>query len=945
MNNISAQPRFFKTISILSLFLITQSDAVASNLNDPITNVETTYEYDLDQDPILSEQIYPNDEGALDFKTKYKHDLLGHMIQTSLSSAEGTKSSYDGDTYLYDAMGQLINITNPNNQSVTKTYFPNGQIKETIDFNGNISRYNYDNLGRQISLVITTKENANIISFTTDYTSFGSIQSEHELINNQTVSSIIYGYTQLSHQLNSITYQPNTSDPSLDKTVSWSMQNGDLKKFQDAAGNVTTYTYENHRLISVHADSKIGGGIVTYRYYNKQTGNEFNQGLVQSIVYQNKDGNKIQKTFFYNANKLSYKEEVKRLDTDYQAPENEVLIQTIHNEYDARTNNLVQTKVASSIDTSAMSNYTQYYTYNDANQLIDSYRVNNSRDTSDESDIKQDHIDYVYDIRGNLSQKKIENSSNIKDIPNGISTYTYNPVNQLIMVQQSSSGSTVHLQYDKNGNLRADLKGNKYTYNSLNQLVRFTDGNGSEYDYAYYPNGLRSLKSSDDGSLPIYFYYNGSTNGQVVNEFQGTQIASYLMAGDARIGRFLDSSTHQIKDQIYIHNGQNINALYNMDSNQLHPYLYSPYGKNILLSDHDIQDVLKDSTKLNQSDLTKNPFGYSSEYRDEESGLVYLRARYYNPETHTFIQRDSSNLLNRYSYANGNPIMNVDPNGHNAWDIIGLVGGLACAGLTMAFTGGSSAVLYGLSAAMSIPNVVSGIGDAADHKFYAMTGEFMQAFGGAYGLMGDQQKLFLLGREAQQAKSALKDSTTLDEDLRLAHQNKIDEFDKEAHKRGQVAELSGGVGAGLVDYQDRDKNKFNPVDLTRFVGLDGLTGLWGGRYVAGFSDKITDSKSSWEHVKFGAMRQSVVGGLGMTGSTINSIINQDSAGDIIKNTTYNVATLPVLGALSGFTQGQFDADETSRLNQLMRYGYLSLEPSLFGKLLGGNITAFTKTNF
>ena len=99
------------------------------------------------------------------------------------------------------------------------------------------------------------------------------------------------------------------------------------------------------------------------------------------------------------------------------------------------------------------------------------------------------------------------------------------------------------------------------------------------------------------------------------------------------------------------------------------------------------------------------------------------------------------------------------------------------------------------------------------------------------------------------------------------------------------------------------------------------------------------------HIKYGAMRQSVVGGLGMTGSTINSIINQDSVGDIIKNTTLNLSALPILGAASGYTQGQFDLDENSRKNQLMRYGYLSLEPSLFGKLLGGNNTAFTKTNF
>ena len=41
-----------------------------------------------------------------------------------------------------------------------------------------------------------------------------------------------------------------------------------------------------------------------------------------------------------------------------------------------------------------------------------------------------------------------------------------------------------------------------------------------------------------------------------------------------------------------------------------------------------------------------NPFQYSSEYKDRESNLVYLRARYYSPDIQQFIQRDSANLLN-----------------------------------------------------------------------------------------------------------------------------------------------------------------------------------------------------------------------------------------------------------------------------------------------------------
>jgi RHS repeat-associated protein len=54
-----------------------------------------------------------------------------------------------------------------------------------------------------------------------------------------------------------------------------------------------------------------------------------------------------------------------------------------------------------------------------------------------------------------------------------------------------------------------------------------------------------------------------------------------------------------------------------------------------------------------------------SQYTDAESGLVYLRARYYDPTTGQFISRDPIESVTRvpYSYAGNNPLNNVDPSG------------------------------------------------------------------------------------------------------------------------------------------------------------------------------------------------------------------------------------------------------------------------------------------
>jgi len=64
---------------------------------------------------------------------------------------------------------------------------------------------------------------------------------------------------------------------------------------------------------------------------------------------------------------------------------------------------------------------------------------------------------------------------------------------------------------------------------------------------------------------------------------------------------------------------------------------------------------------------------YAGEFFDTETGLYYLRARYYDPYVGRFISEDTYEgkindplSLNRYTYAHNDPIMYVDPTGHAA---------------------------------------------------------------------------------------------------------------------------------------------------------------------------------------------------------------------------------------------------------------------------------------
>jgi RHS repeat-associated protein len=62
--------------------------------------------------------------------------------------------------------------------------------------------------------------------------------------------------------------------------------------------------------------------------------------------------------------------------------------------------------------------------------------------------------------------------------------------------------------------------------------------------------------------------------------------------------------------------------------------------------------------------------GYTGHVNDTDSGLIYMQARYYDASLGRFLSTDKKEreagslfVFGRYSYANGNPILNIDPDG------------------------------------------------------------------------------------------------------------------------------------------------------------------------------------------------------------------------------------------------------------------------------------------
>ena len=94
--------------------------------------------------------------------------------------------------------------------------------------------------------------------------------------------------------------------------------------------------------------------------------------------------------------------------------------------------------------------------------------------------------------------------------------------------------------------------------------------------------------------------------------------------------------------------------------------------------------VMNPDGSKNESDTfigNINPFRYRGYYYDVETGLYYLKTRYYDPETGRFITiddvsylaPDTINGLNLYAYCGNNPVMNVDPDGNSSVSISTIV--------------------------------------------------------------------------------------------------------------------------------------------------------------------------------------------------------------------------------------------------------------------------------
>jgi len=584
---------------------------------------KTTY-YDIAGRVIREEQ---NTDAGLNYVT-YEYDHMGNVTKTTDAKGNVTTNTYNdmgqlvsvtnaaGTTaYEYDSWGNLIKTTN-NNKTVEINEYDNAcRLIKSTDAAGNSEYYAYDKLGRLIAYKDkkgqVTENTYDLMSrLTQTQTGTESVSYTYDSLGNQTAmtdstGTTSYGYTYNNRLMEITSSESDTTEPVF---ISYSYNHaGNVTSVTDYAGNEYAYTYDS--LYRTNTIKKNNSVIADYDYYtNVITGAPtkvtYPEGTV-NYSYDNAMRVTNQSTVLSNNNSLSI------LNYTYD------VVGNITQMYDDLWD---ETEVVS-------------YTYDAINRLTNETQRDGTQ------------ISYEFDNQNNISEKTITSPDDVESVL----TYTYNNLNQLTNISEQITGAentttkNTDFTYDANGNTltkrtygQVDEEVVQYTYNPLNQLTEFEDADGNVTTYAYDGTGMRVSKTHGENVQRFYW-----DRGYIVNEnTNGIFTASNAIGIQGIFAR----TTDDVTDYLFKNAHGDVTDIVS-DDEITNEYEYDAYGNQKEISSNDT-----------------NPFRYCGEYYDEESGLIYLRNRYYDPSIGRFITEDPiQDGMNWYAYCGNNPVMFVDP--------------------------------------------------------------------------------------------------------------------------------------------------------------------------------------------------------------------------------------------------------------------------------------------
>ena len=294
---------------------------------------------------------------------------------------------------------------------------------------------------------------------------------------------------------------------------------------------------------------------------------------------------------------------------------------------------------------------------------------------------------YGYDDNGNIASATL----------NGKWTgYTYDALGQLIQVNDHSdtrsgeNGTTWKYTYDLGGNIlkkerfayndtATPLETVTYTYGDANWRDKLTAVNGSTIRYDAIGNPLndgtwtytwqngRQLQKMQKAGVTAEFVYNADglrvqkiVNGVATKYTLHGKNVVHMTSGTDELHFFYDA---QNRPAVVVYNGTayayvkslqgDIVAILDENGNTVVSYGYDAWGAPLWCTGELAEMLGK-----------VQPFRHRGYVFDEETGLYYLRSRYYNPRWGRFVNADGAIIQkNLFAYCSNGPIVGYDPSG------------------------------------------------------------------------------------------------------------------------------------------------------------------------------------------------------------------------------------------------------------------------------------------
>ncbi len=640
------------------------------------SDITWLYDYD-DQgnvtkitDPVNKQQIMAYDDNSnlisstneLKKKTSYAYDTKRNITRITYPDNIHTDFSYN-------SKGQVATITDPSGEITDFSYDTQGNLVSVKNPEGDFFVYTYDTLGRAISKTDARKKTTNYqydalnrVIRTTDALK-GKVNTTYELaglssLTDQKSNATTFQYDAANHLTGIIDPLENTEIFSYDK-------NGNLDSHTDANKNTINYTYDKlNRLstirypdntrVSLSYDAlgrlrqmtdNTGTSVYVYDDLGRLTSYTNGHGL--SLAYTYDAAGNLSSLTYPGNKKVSYTYD----------DQNRLISLT---DWSGRKTSFSYDQRGLLSLTTLPNNTTVRYEYDNAGRIV------GLRNLKGNGDVIASYA-YTLDGNGNIisetSEQPLDPAMNAEAIK-----YTYG-----LDIRLQKAGN-VSFGYDNNGNIIK--KGNTaYEYDYENRLKKVISPEGS-WEYEYDGLGRRLVRKHNNEERRFLSDPRGMTQMLAEYDGNGDLIACYIY------GLGLVYKLDATDTPYYYHynfTGHTV-AMSDVDGNIVNSYAYTPFG---ILTNHE--------------ENVSNPFRYVGKFGviDDENGLLYMRARYYDSEIGRFIVKDPIGFdggVNLYGYVHNNPVNLIDPFGLLTFQL----GGSANAGAGAGGTIGSG-IVVGLS--------------------------------------------------------------------------------------------------------------------------------------------------------------------------------------------------------------------------------------------------------